>query len=64
VSRGNQVTSDGTWTYTYDHAGNLATKSNSTYTWTYGYDANEQMTSAQETRAEKVSGVVSDENDS
>src|SRR5262249_26854872 len=37
---GNQMTSDGTWTYSYDAEGNLTKKSRgpSAETWTYGYD--------------------------
>src|SRR5262249_54202069 len=37
---GNQLTSDGTWTYSYDAEGNLTkkTKGASAETWTYGYD--------------------------
>src|SRR5262249_4418240 len=42
---GNRMTSDGTWTYTYDDEGNLVKKSKgaSAETWTYGYDHNNQM---------------------
>jgi YD repeat-containing protein len=37
---GNRLTNDGTYTYTYDNAGNIATKSKGTglETWYYGYD--------------------------
>jgi RHS repeat-associated protein len=37
---GNQLTNDGTWTYTYDAEGNLQKKSKGSLleTWTYGYD--------------------------
>jgi len=40
------VSSDGTWTYTFDAAGNLIKKSkgSAAETWTYGYDNANQMT--------------------
>ncbi len=42
---GNRITSDGTWTYTHDNAGNLIKKSlgANAETWTYGYDHDNRM---------------------
>jgi RHS repeat-associated protein len=42
---GNRMTSDGTWTYVYDDAGNITkkTKGASLETWTYGYDHRNQL---------------------
>jgi hypothetical protein len=36
----NQITTDGTWTYTFDQEGNLIKKSKgaNAETWTFGYD--------------------------
>src|SRR5437867_11055017 len=41
----NRVTADGTWTYTYDAAGNTTKKSKgaSAETWTYGYDNKNEL---------------------
>jgi RHS repeat-associated protein len=46
----NELTNDGTWTYTYDAVGNLTKKSKgaSAETWTFGYDDRNQMTSAED----------------
>ena len=48
---GNQLLNDGTWTYTYDTAGNVISKSQGTggNTWTYSYNFRNEMTSAVET---------------
>src|SRR6516165_12057031 len=45
---GNQLLSDGTWTYSYDSEGNLIkkTKGVNAETWTYGYDQANHMISA------------------
>jgi RHS repeat-associated protein len=46
---GNRMTNDGTWTYTYDTAGNVIKKSKgaSLETWNYTYDHNNQLTLAE-----------------
>jgi len=48
MAPGNQVTNDGTWTYTYDAEGNLTknSKGASAETWLYGYDNRNQMVTA------------------
>jgi RHS repeat-associated protein len=38
IGHNNQLTSDGTYTYTYDNEGNLIQKVSTSATWTYGYD--------------------------
>jgi RHS repeat-associated protein len=44
------MSTDGTWTYTYDNRGNEMGKTNGTGTgWAYSYDNNNQMTTAVET---------------
>ena len=50
IGTGNEITSDGTFSYTYDAAGNRITASDSSTgnVWTYGYDAQNQMISAVE----------------
>ena len=56
----NRLATDGTWTYTYDFEGNVATKtriSDGRY-WSYGYDHRNQMTSAVEKTS--ASGTVVD----
>ena len=47
---GNRLQSDGTWTYTYDAAGQLVKKSQgaSAETWTYSYDHRGQMVWAED----------------
>jgi RHS repeat-associated protein len=46
----NEITNDGTWTYTYDNRGNVIGKSDgSGDIWTYTYDNANEMTSAVET---------------
>ena len=49
TAAGNRLTSDGTWTYTHDAAGQLVKKSlgASAETWTYGHDHRSQMTWAE-----------------
>ncbi|HJZ94793.1 MAG TPA: SBBP repeat-containing protein [Gemmataceae bacterium] len=49
TATGNRMSSDGTWTYTYDDAGNVTKKSKgaSAETWNYAYDHNNQLTSAE-----------------
>ena len=49
----NELTSDGTYNYTYDHAGNLATKTliAGGETWTYAYDNENHLISAVESNA-------------
>ena len=46
VGPGNRLLSDGAWTYGYDDAGEVTSKSKSGQTWTYAYDLDGQMTSA------------------
>ena len=57
---GNRVTSDGTWTYTYDDAGQMIKKSkgSSAETWVYSYDHAGQMTSASKSATD--GGTVTD----
>ena len=43
---GNRVTSDGTWTYSYDLDGNQVGKSKAGESWSYAYDHRGQMTQA------------------
>ena len=43
---GNRVTSDGTWTYSYDLDGNQVGKSKTGESWSYAYDHRGQMTQA------------------
>src|SRR5262249_55488008 len=47
---GNRLTNDGTWTYTYDDAGNLTKKSKgaSAETWTFGYDHDNHLVWAED----------------
>src|SRR5216683_2922707 len=47
---GNEMTNDGTWTYSYDAEGNLTQKSMgaTSTTWYFTFDLNNQMTSAVE----------------
>ncbi len=49
----NRLTNDGTWTYTYDHEGNLVQKANAgnTMVWVYTYDNHNHLVSATETTA-------------
>jgi YD repeat-containing protein len=53
TSTENQLTNDGTWTYTYDNEGNLTQKSQGTGlpTWTYTYDNLNRLISATEVNA-------------
>jgi hypothetical protein len=46
----NQLTNDGTWTYTFDSEGNVIKKSKgaSAETWYFGYDNQNHMTSAKQ----------------
>jgi YD repeat-containing protein len=48
IGTNNQLWSDGTWNYIYDHEGNLIQKNgiSNGLAWTYGYDNMNQMTSA------------------
>ena len=46
MAGGNRVTSDGTWTYSYDLDGNQVGKSKSGESWSYAYDHRGQMTQA------------------
>ena len=50
IAAGNEITSDGTWNYTYDAVGNLTNRTNITTgeEWTYGYNLNNQLVSAQQ----------------
>src|SRR5262249_19013753 len=45
TTAGNQLSNDGTWTYTYDLDGQLIAKSKgpSSETWSFGYDARGQL---------------------
>ncbi len=47
---GNRTTADGTWTYTFDDAGNVTKRSKgaSAETWTYVYDQDNQLVSAEQ----------------
>ena len=58
VGAGNRVTSDGTWSYTYDDTGAVTGKSKSGEAWAYTYDLNGQMTSA--SKSATVGGTVVD----
>ncbi len=51
VGSNNELTNDGTWTYTYDAAGNLVEKSKGAglETWYYGYDTLNRLTSVEQT---------------
>src|SRR5262249_42033597 len=46
----NQLSSDGTWNFTYDSEGNLtkATRVSDGQTWTYGYDHENRLTGVQQ----------------
>jgi RHS repeat-associated protein len=48
---GNQITNDGTWTYTYDAVGDIVTKSKGTglEKWYYGFDTLNRLTSIRQT---------------
>jgi YD repeat-containing protein len=48
-----RLMSDGTWTWTYDAAGNATARTNGTATWTYSYDGRGQMIGAQESSTGK-----------
>ena len=54
MTTGNQLSTDGTYNYTYDANGNELTKTNISTGdyWTYGYDDKNEMTSA----VDKTSG--------
>jgi RHS repeat-associated protein len=56
---GNRLTSDGTYTYTYDDEGNLIAKSKSGEYWTYSYDLRNRLTEATE-RTSSGGSVVYD----
>ncbi len=49
TSTGNRTTNDGTWTYTFDDAGNEIKKSKgaSAETWNYAYDTRNQLIAAE-----------------
>src|SRR6266446_4455826 len=57
---GNELTNDGTWTYTYDAEGNLTKKSKgaSAETWTYGYDNENHMTWAKDSATDGGSALT------
>ena len=46
---GNQITSDGTWNYSYDNEGNITSKTipGTGETWTYTYDNRNELTKAE-----------------
>jgi RHS repeat-associated protein len=50
VTTGNEIDTDGTWSYTYDNEGNVIGKTDSadSITWTYTYDNRNQLTQAVE----------------
>ena len=50
IGPANEITSDGTWNYTYDAVGDTVQMTNiaSGIYWTYGYNLNNQVTSAAE----------------
>jgi len=55
TSSDNELTNDGTWTYTYDQRGNVAGKSNAAgQIWTYTYDNNNELTTATESSSGSV----------
>ncbi len=45
---GNELTSDGVYSYTYDNEGNMLTKSKSGQLWQYSYDEKNQLIEAKE----------------
>ncbi len=51
VGANNELTNDGTWTYTYDAVGDLVEKSKGPglETWYYGYDTLNRLTSVEQT---------------
>ncbi len=55
---GNRTTADGTWTYTYDDAGQLTGKSKSGEAWAYTYDHTGRMTGA--SKSATPGGTVTD----
>jgi YD repeat-containing protein len=56
----NRLVSDGTWTWTYDAAGNATARTNGTATWTYSYDGRGQMIGAQESSTGKRVAFIYD----
>ncbi len=46
LAAGNELTTDGLWTYTYDNAGNETGKSNATDTWVYTYNNRNELVEA------------------
>jgi len=55
TSSDNELTNDGTWTYTYDQRGNVAGKSDAAgHIWTYTYDNNNELTTATESSGGSV----------
>ncbi len=52
---GNELTSDGVYSYTYDNEGNTLTKTGSGQTWNYTYDEHNQLIGV----TEHVTGVTS-----
>ncbi len=50
TSTGNRTTNDGTWTYTFDDAGNEIRKSKgaSAETWNYLYDSRNELIAAEQ----------------
>ncbi len=60
TTTGNQMQSDGVWSYSYDAAGEMTkkTKGLSAETWTYGYDNRGQMTYAKQYTKDPGNGGV------
>ena len=62
TTTGNELTSDGSVSYTYDHNGNLSTKSytdsGTSYVWTYHWDFRNRLTQAVETESNATTGAT------
>jgi RHS repeat-associated protein len=60
IGTGNDITTDGTYTYTYDAAGNVTEMSMgaATYTWFFTYNLDNQVTSAKEYAAASTSSTL------
>src|SRR5262249_53390628 len=63
TTTGNQLQTDGTWTYTWDAEGNLTKKSKgaSAETWTYGYDNRNELLWAEDHATDGGAATVRDD---
>jgi YD repeat-containing protein len=55
---GNRITSDGTWSYAYDSAGNVVQKSQPGTVWSYSYDLENRLIAARHATTPTAAPVV------